>query len=114
MEREDPERRVSDLESQLAEPQGATDAGGERLNADHVRNVAFARPPFGRRGYNEDEVDAFLAVIEAALRNPAESALTSERVRGVAFGKPRLGRRGYDEREVDAFLYLVEEHLKPR
>lgn len=114
MGREDPERRISDLERQLAESSITADADAkrERLTPDHVRNVAFARPPFGKRGYNEGEVDAFLEVIEAALRDLAASTLTSRQVREVAFGKPRIGRRGYDEDEVDAFLYVVEEHLK--
>jgi len=32
-----------------------------------VANVAFGRPPLGTRGYDEDEVDAFLDVVEAEL-----------------------------------------------
>jgi DivIVA domain-containing protein len=32
-----------------------------------VANVAFSRPPRGTRGYDEDEVDAFLDLIEAEL-----------------------------------------------
>jgi DivIVA domain-containing protein len=32
-----------------------------------VANVAFSRPPLGKRGYDEDEVDAFLDLIEAEL-----------------------------------------------
>ncbi|MGH3920348.1 MAG: DivIVA-like cell division protein Wag31, partial [Pseudonocardiaceae bacterium] len=30
-------------------------------------NVAFSKPPIGKRGYNEDEVDAFLDLVEAEL-----------------------------------------------
>ncbi|MGH3914337.1 MAG: DivIVA-like cell division protein Wag31, partial [Pseudonocardiaceae bacterium] len=32
-----------------------------------VHNVAFSKPPIGKRGYNEDEVDAFLDLVEAEL-----------------------------------------------
>jgi DivIVA domain-containing protein len=32
-----------------------------------VANVAFSKPPLGTRGYDEDEVDAFLDLVEAEL-----------------------------------------------
>ncbi|MGH3534781.1 MAG: DivIVA-like cell division protein Wag31 [Pseudonocardiaceae bacterium] len=32
-----------------------------------VHNVAFSKPPLGKRGYHEDEVDAFLDLVEAEL-----------------------------------------------
>lgn len=32
-----------------------------------VRNVTFSKPPIGKRGYHEDEVDAFLDVVQAEL-----------------------------------------------
>src|SRR5215211_7510969 len=32
-----------------------------------VHNVAFSKPPIGKRGYNEDEVDAFLDLVENEL-----------------------------------------------
>lgn len=32
-----------------------------------VHNVAFKKPPIGKRGYDEDEVDAFLDLVEAEL-----------------------------------------------
>lgn len=37
------------------------------LTPEDVHNVAFNKPPIGRRGYNEDEVDDFLDIIEAEL-----------------------------------------------
>jgi DivIVA domain-containing protein len=37
------------------------------LTPADVHNVAFSKPPIGKRGYNEDEVDAFLDLIEAEL-----------------------------------------------
>lgn len=35
------------------------------LTPADVHNVAFSKPPIGKRGYNEDEVDAFLDLVEA-------------------------------------------------
>jgi DivIVA domain-containing protein len=32
-----------------------------------VRNVTFSKPPLGKRGYHEDEVDAFLDLVQAEL-----------------------------------------------
>jgi DivIVA domain-containing protein len=37
------------------------------LSPVDVRNVAFRKPPIGRRGYHEDEVDVFLDVVGAEL-----------------------------------------------
>ncbi|WP_424078575.1 DivIVA domain-containing protein [Mycobacterium sp.] len=37
------------------------------MTAFDVQNMAFDKPPIGKRGYNEDEVDAFLDVIESEL-----------------------------------------------
>src|SRR5512135_2679753 len=37
------------------------------LTPADVHNVAFSKPPIGNRSYNEDEVDAFLDLVEAEL-----------------------------------------------
>jgi DivIVA domain-containing protein len=37
------------------------------LTPAQVHNVVFGKPPIGKRGYNEDEVDRFLDVVEAEL-----------------------------------------------
>jgi DivIVA domain-containing protein len=37
------------------------------LTPADVHTVAFSKPPIGKRGYNEDEVDAFLDLVEAEL-----------------------------------------------
>jgi DivIVA domain-containing protein len=37
------------------------------LTPADVANVAFSKPPIGKRGYHEDEVDAFLDLMEAEL-----------------------------------------------
>jgi DivIVA domain-containing protein len=48
-----------------------------------VRNVAFKKPPLGKRGYDEEEVDEFLDAVERTI-----TALTEE----VAFLRAQLGR----------------------
>src|ERR1700709_2465225 len=42
---------------------------GERmpLTPAEVHNVAFKKPPIGKRGYDEEEVDAFLDIVEVEL-----------------------------------------------
>jgi len=111
---DDPEKRIAELERRLAEPR-AVDPGGAteyRLTSEQVHNVAFSKPPVFKRGYDEEEVDAFLDVVEAALRDPtAAVGLTPAGIHDVAFSKPPLGKRGYNEDEVDAFLELVELEL---
>ena len=37
------------------------------LTPAEVHNVVFGKPPIGKQGYNEDEVDNFLDVVEAEL-----------------------------------------------
>jgi DivIVA domain-containing protein len=37
------------------------------LTPADVHNVAFKKPPIGKRGYDEEEVDAFLDVVESEL-----------------------------------------------
>jgi len=80
-----------------------------KLTAADVRNVAFHRPPRGRRGYQESQVDAFLDRIEATLRG--QDNLTAKDVRDIRFSRPLIGRRGYDETEVDGFLSRIEQQL---
>jgi DivIVA domain-containing protein len=80
------------------------------IRAEAVRNQTFAKPPLGKRGYHEDEVDAFLQVIAAAL--DGRRCLSANHVHTVAFKKPPMGRRGYDEEQVDAFLDAIEDQLR--
>ena len=42
------------------------------LTPADVHNVVFKKPPMGKRGYDEDEVDAFLDVVEAELARLVE------------------------------------------
>src|SRR3982750_4314356 len=56
------------------------------LTPADVHNVVFKKPPIGKRGYDEDEVDAFLDVVEAELARLIEenNELRSGAVRGGA------------------------------
>lgn len=64
MDEDDPEKRIAELERQAAESRAA----GTGLTPADVRDVAFGKPPWGKRGYNEDDVDAFLNRVEAEVR----------------------------------------------
>jgi DivIVA domain-containing protein len=37
------------------------------LTANEVRETTFGKPRWGKRGYSEDEVDAFLELVEATI-----------------------------------------------
>ncbi len=76
------------------------------LTAFDVRDILFGSPPTGKRGYNEDDVDAFVAKVVARLEG--RGGLTADDVHHVAFSKPALFKRGYNEDDVDAFLDDVE------
>jgi len=66
------------------------------LTPADVANVAFSRPPIGKRGYHEDEVDAFLDLVETELarlieenndlRNQVEQLDQQQRVAPVNTG----------------------------
>ncbi len=71
------------------------------LTADDVRSATFDKPPWGKRGYNEDEVNAFLQLV--ADRLDGYGQLSADYVRVVAFDKPPIGKRGYNEDQVDEF-----------
>lgn len=102
------------IEQVHAQPAAGAAPPHGSLTADDVRDVAFGKPPIGKRGYNEDEVDDFLDSVEAALRDPTASTLTAEDVHNVAFNKPPIGKRGYNEDDVDEFLDRVEEQLRSK
>src|SRR5688572_31043392 len=61
------------------------------LTPADVHNVVFKKPPIGKRGYDEDEVDAFLDVVEAELARLIEenNELRSTVSRGGARGEER-------------------------
>lgn len=82
------------------------------VTAEDVYNVAFSKPPFGERGYNEDEVDDFLEQVQRRLEDPAAVPRpTAADIAATSFSKPPIGKRGYAEDEVDGFLELVARQL---
>ena len=67
------------------------------LTPADVHNVAFKKPPIGKRGYDEEEVDAFLDEVERELARLIEenNELRAQAERGgrgapVSGGDPRL------------------------
>ena len=66
------------------------------LTPADVHNVAFKKPPIGKRGYDEEEVDAFLDEVERELARLIEenNELRAQAARGgggAVAGDPRLG-----------------------
>lgn len=119
MDQDDPEKRIAELERQLAEQKRMPDLERQQAEAvrrpgaspEQVRNVAFSDASRGR-GYHCDEVDAFVDRVEATLRDPtARGGVTPADLRNVAFSKPPIGKLGYNEGEVDAFLDRVKTDL---
>jgi DivIVA domain-containing protein len=66
----DPEKRIDDLERRLDQRRGDHVPGvsaSERLTTEQVHQVAFSKPALFKRGYNEDEVDAFVERVRIEL-----------------------------------------------
>ncbi|OQO92528.1 DivIVA domain-containing protein [Saccharomonospora piscinae] len=83
------------------------------ITADDVDRAWFPQAPFGTRGYNQLQVDAFLSRVAATLDD--RDSVTAADVRRIAFTLCPLGRRGgYDPAAVDTFLRLVESTLAER
>lgn len=61
-----------------------------RLTPADVHNVAFKKPSIGKRGYDEDEVDAFLDLVEAELARLIEenNELTQRLAAAASAGAP--------------------------
>jgi DivIVA domain-containing protein len=55
------------------------------LTPADVHNVAFKKPPIGKRGYDEDEVDAFLDEVERELARLIED---NNELRAAGGGRP--------------------------
>src|SRR5579859_2227108 len=71
------------------------------LTPADVHNVAFKKPPIGKRGYDEEEVDAFLDEVERELARLIEEnnelRAAAERGGGGGGGRP-MGGPGGDPR----------------
>ncbi|MGO1056682.1 DivIVA domain-containing protein [Crossiella sp. CA198] len=92
-----------DLVATVLEQRALAEQG--RLTAADVAEVGFQRPKPGVIGYDEREVDAFLARVQASLRGADD--LTPQEVQAVEFAAAPVGRGGYDRGGVDAFLDQV-------
>jgi DivIVA domain-containing protein len=72
------------------------------LTPADVHNVAFKKPPIGKRGYDEEEVDAFLDEVERELARLIEensdlrASLERGGGRGMGGGDPRLAQENAD------------------
>lgn len=83
------------------------------ITADDVDRAWFPPAPFGTRGYNQMQVDAFLNRVAATL--DGQDTVTATDVHRVAFTLSPMGRRGgYDPAAVDSFLRVVETTLAAR
>src|SRR6266700_3165486 len=71
------------------------------LTPADVHNVAFKKPPIGKRGYDEEEVDAFLDEVERELARLIEenNELRAQAERGGGGGGRPAGPGGGDPRD---------------
>ncbi|MFC8529389.1 DivIVA domain-containing protein [Nocardia sp. NPDC057227] len=96
------------------EQRAHSNGGSAILTPDDVHRVRFTGAVLDRRGYDEEEVDAFLDLVATTLAHTGPGTLTAADVREVRFTGARLGARGYSREEVDAFLDLVVTALEQR
>lgn len=83
------------------------------LTPADVHNVAFSKPPIGKRGYNEDEVDAFLDLVESELaRLIEENADLRQRV-GELDAELGAARSGVVQTQVIPFQQSEPEPFVP-
>ena len=81
-----------------------------RLTPADVHNVAFKKPSIGKRGYDEDEVDAFLDLVEAELsrlieeNNELTQRLASAQAGGFAAAAPAEQPEAHEPEAVQQYL----------
>ncbi len=69
------------------------------LTPAEVHNVAFKKPPIGKRGYDEEEVDAFLDIVEVELARLIEE---NNDLRGRSPGAAPAAAAGGGGADTDA------------
>ena len=79
-----------------------------RLTPADVHNVAFKKPSIGKRGYDEDEVDAFLDLVEAELSRLIEE--NNELTQRLASASAD-GSGGLPEQSAQDQLITAEQHV---
>jgi DivIVA domain-containing protein len=83
-----------------------------RLTPADVHNVAFKKPSIGKRGYDEDEVDAFLDLVEAELARLIEE--NNELTQRVAAGSNgQAPQAAVAEQPVDEQPVVAEPEPQP-
>jgi DivIVA domain-containing protein len=102
------------------------------LTPAEVHNVAFKKPPIGKRGYDEEEVDAFLDIIEVELarlieenndlrtrgdggedgREPSDSTADSAAVAELSAAKDENGRLRSQIEELERTLSQGADEAK--
>src|SRR4029078_4974908 len=84
------------------------------LTPADVHNVAFSKPPIGKRGYNEDEVDAFLDLVENELtRLIEENADLRQRVAELDEEEPPPQAGGGPQPTTAMPVYEAEPEPEP-
>jgi DivIVA domain-containing protein len=81
----------------------------ERLTPSDVRNIAFRKPPIGKRGYDEQEVDEFLDRVESALTDMSAELASLRAQLGDAGGAVPL--RGTEILDASQYAVLAELDL---
>lgn len=82
------------------------------LTPADVHNVAFSKPPIGKRGYNEDEVDAFLDLVENELTRLIEEN-SDLRQRVSELDQELAGARGGNGAKVTEAIPLRRSESEP-
>jgi DivIVA domain-containing protein len=72
------------------------------LTPAEVHNVAFKKPPIGKRGYDEEEVDAFLDIVEVELSRLIEENNDLRARISSGQGAPAAAGGGADPAELAA------------
>src|SRR5665213_2781314 len=82
------------------------------LTPADVHNVAFSKPPIGKRGYNEDEVDAFLDLVENELTRLIEENVDL-RQRVAELDQELAGARAGGSHQPTQSIPLYEPEPEP-
>jgi DivIVA domain-containing protein len=83
------------------------------MTGDEAR--AFPQARWSSRGYDEQDVDNFVARLAPALRGEdGAEPVTARQVRTALFRRVPVGRRGYDAEAVDGYLAEAADLLTER
>ncbi len=80
------------------------------LTPADVHNVAFRKPPLGKRGYDEEEVDAFLERVELTIAN-LQDQIAALRAGPAGYSQLAYGTSGAADEAVLAELDQIKVRL---